>query len=254
MCRQSLVAAAGRRARPRTERMSRAIRARRRGSGSPAPPSCLPGPRHPRVLARRSTRARRGTLRTLTARRASRRSAGTGRSPRSYTPRGSCRRSARAPCRCPDSPGIAAGVQAAQGRSRHIQSTSWRSLGWRSWPRSRVVEGADHLGRESESVLGRRRLRARRCADGGSKTIPRPWLSRWCERSNTASRPTLGSRDPQRRSTSNSSSATREPIVPSGIARVVADPSVVDDLIEHLSAVQGAPRDLGCGRFSRRAG
>ena len=37
--------------------------------------------------------------------------------------------------------------------------------------------------------------------------------------------------------------------VPSGIARVVADPSVVDDLIEQLSAVQGAPRDLGCERF-----
>jgi hypothetical protein len=39
-----------------------------------------------------------------------------------------------------------------------------------------------------------------------------------------------------------------------GIARVVADPSVVADLIEQLSAVQGAPRDLGCERFSRRAG
>jgi hypothetical protein len=39
-----------------------------------------------------------------------------------------------------------------------------------------------------------------------------------------------------------------------GIVRVVANPSVVADLIEQLSAVQGAPCDLGCERFSRRAG
>ena len=35
-----------------------------------------------------------------------------------------------------------------------------------------------------------------------------------------------------------------------GIARVVADPSVVADLIEQLSAVQGAPRDLGVSVFA----
>ena len=45
---------------------SRGTRARRRGSGSRAPPSCRPDPRHPPVPPRRSTTARRGTLRTLT--------------------------------------------------------------------------------------------------------------------------------------------------------------------------------------------
>jgi len=34
-----------------------------------------------------------------------------------------------------------------------------------------------------------------------------------------------------------------------GIARVVADPCVVPDLIEQLSAVQGVPRERGCERF-----
>jgi Resolvase, N terminal domain len=38
------------------------------------------------------------------------------------------------------------------------------------------------------------------------------------------------------------------------ITRVIADPRVVGDLIEQLSAVQGAPRAEGSQRFSRRAG
>jgi hypothetical protein len=46
----------------------------------------------------------------------------------------------------------------------------------------------------------------------------------------------------------------REPIVPPASPESLLIPSVVADLIEQLSAVQGAPRDEGCQRFSRRAG
>ncbi len=63
-----------------------------------------------------------------------------------------------------------------------------------------------------------------------------------------------GSRDQQRWSTSNSSSATREPIVPSASPESLLIPGVVDDLIERLSAGRARPATRVCERSSRRAG